>query len=316
MTRGVRALVLSCVLLLGASALPREGRAQAASLPWPVELEEAVALRRAEALARSPRAQAVGRGGVQPFPYGQGQPYLRCAPWRTCHILLQEGEELRDRSGGDLVRWKVWAIRGPGSSYLVAIKPRFCDISTNLLFTTDRRIYDVMLDSPPCGGADTDSTKLNTNLPYTSVLWYSYPEEEEPGGPFSLPVAAAPAPRQEASPKPAAEGSPSSAPPGSDLYFRYEVKYDPGFPWLPSYVYDNGTQTFVRLPERARRAEIPVLYEVAPDGSLEMVDYDYDPETNRFTVFRVTDRLALVVPRGGGRGGPLRLMMRRLPEEK
>lgn len=318
--RASAAVVAWATLFLGAG-LTTESRAQGtAQLPWPADPDDGAVLARSAAAERSPRAQTVRRGGVVVADYGQGQPLLLCAPWRACHIKLQEGEELRDKSGGDLVRWKVWAMRGPGNSFLVAIKPRFCDISTNLVFTTNRRIYDVMLDSPPCGGADVDSTKLNPNLPYTSMLVYNYPDAEEEGAAFRIPAAA---PARQAAGAGATAAPPPAAGPGTvagrgvaaeGLNFGYAIRYDRGFPWRPSYVYDDGSQTTVHLPEKAREGEIPVVYQVSPRGECEMVNYDYDPETNRYTVHQVADRLVLVFPGGSCEGGRLRLVMQRTGE--
>jgi type IV secretion system protein VirB9 len=313
-----RVRVAWALLLLGAG-LAAEGRAQSpAQLPWPADPDDGVALRRSAAAQRSERARTVRRGGVEVADFGQGQPLLLCAPWRACHIRLQEGEELRDKSGGDLVRWKVWAMRGPGNSYLVAIKPRFCDISTNLVFTTNWRIYDVMLDSPSCGGADVDSTRLNPNLPYTSMLVYNYPEDEVEGAAFRVPpqasvgqAAGAAGPGGTASPAPTGGAGADPGVAAGGLNFGYEVRHDRGFPWRPSYVYDDGRRTTIHLPEKAREGEIPVLYQVSLRGECEMVDYDYDPETNRYTVHQVADRLVLVFPGGSCAGGRLRLVMQR-----
>jgi type IV secretion system protein VirB9 len=307
------------MLLLGSVSFAAEGRAQgAAQLPWPADPDDGAVLARSAATARSQRARTVRRGGVEVADYGRGQPLLLCAPWRACHIRLQEGEELRDKSGGDLVRWKVWAMRGPGNSVLVAIKPRFCDISSNLVFTTSRRIYDVMLDSPPCGGADVDSTRLNPNLPYTSMLLYNYPDDEVEAAAFRIPGAE---PGGQAAGEARATGAPSPArgsgavtergDAAGGLNFGYAIRHDRGFPWRPSYVYDDGGRTTIHLPEKAREGEIPVLYQVSPRGECEMVDYDYDPERNRYTVHQVADRLVLVFPGGSCEDGRLRLVMQR-----
>ena len=323
--RRVSSVVVAWAALLLGVGLATDGRAQsAAQLPWPADPDDGAVLGRSAAVERSQRAKAVRRGGPVVVDYGQGQPLLLCAPWRTCHIKLEEGEELRDKSGGDLVRWKVWAMRGPGNSFLVAIKPRFCDISSNLVFTTNRRIYDVMLDSPPCGGADVDSTKLNLNLPYTSMLVYNYPEEEVEAGSFRIPAAAtgqaagAGGAGLAAAP-PSGGGAAAVAERGGvaeGLHFGYEIRYDRGFPWRPSYVYDDGRQTTVHLPDKARQGEIPVVYQVSPRGQCEMVNYEYDPETNRFTVHQVADRLVLVFAGGSCEGGRLRLVMQRTGEGK
>ena len=56
------------------------------------------------------------------------------------------------------------APAGPdGRTVLIVVKPRECDITTNLVLATDRRRYDLTLDSPPCRGrSNTTSTARRT----------------------------------------------------------------------------------------------------------------------------------------------------------
>ncbi|HEV7628955.1 MAG TPA: TrbG/VirB9 family P-type conjugative transfer protein [Streptomyces sp.] len=246
------------------------------------------------------------------YPYGAGQPRLVCAMNRSCHIILQDGETLRDKSLPD-PRWSVASMRGPRNMSAVVVKPRFCDVTTNLLFSTDRRFYSILLDSPPCGGADMDTTRFNPRLPYTDVLVFYYPDEagvSSFAGDSAAPGAAArpPRPGSEAAPSgrpangsgaergnTAATGGPAAGP----LHLAYSVRFDRGFPWTPEQVYDNGEATYIYYPENARRYPFPIVYEVASNGSLLAVPFTNAPEHGYIRVDRVVRRLALVVGQPG-----------------
>jgi type IV secretion system protein VirB9 len=55
---------------------------------------------------------------------------------------------------------------------LIVAKPRECDITTNLVLATDRRLYDLTLDAPPCRGRST-----NPQQPYVRHVRFYYPDE-------------------------------------------------------------------------------------------------------------------------------------------
>ena len=96
-------------------------------------------------------ARVVRQGSFITFPYGHSQPTVTCARLRACVIELEPGEIVLSRIAGDLTRWEVTpAAAGPdGRTTLVVVKPKDCDLTTNLVLATDRRIYDLTLDSPP-----------------------------------------------------------------------------------------------------------------------------------------------------------------------
>jgi type IV secretory pathway VirB9-like protein len=238
------------------------------------------------------------------YPYGAGKPRLVCAMNRTCHIVLQDGEELRDKSLPD-PRWIVEQMRGPNQTVAVVVKPRFCDITSNLFFSTNRRFYSILLDSAPCGGADVDSTRFNPRLPYTDVLIFYYPDggvssfdRNTPQPPTSQASSGVPLPTP-AAPAPAGDPEAVVGRRSGPLHLAYEVRFDRGFPWVPTQVYDDGATTFIYYPERARLYPFPIVYEVAPNGSLSPVTFRNSPEHGFIAVDRVATRLALVIGQAG-----------------
>ena len=198
-------------------------------------------------------ARTVVQGNFLTFPYGHAQPTLTCTVLRACVIELEPGEIVLSRIAGDTERWEIAAApAGPdGRTVLIVVKPRDCDITTNLVLATDRRLYDLTLDAPPCKGRST-----NPQQPYVRHVRFYYPDEliaqwAKPPEPAPLRI----------------------APDVLSLNFGYRVKKERHFPWAPAQVFDDGARVYIKLPEEARHAEAPVLFALDSDGSKVLVNY-------------------------------------------
>ena len=218
-------------------------------------------------------ARAVNEGNFITFPFGHSQPTVTCARLRACVIELQTGEIVLSRIAGDLERWEIApAPSGPdGRTTLVVVKPKDCDLTTNLVLATDRRIYDLTLDSPPCKTAQGKNA-TNPQDPYVRHVRFYYPDETI--AQWAKPTA----PRVTAD--------------LTQLNFNYEVKRDKQFPWQPSQVFDDGAHVYIKLPDAARNAEAPALFMVAEDGSRTLLNYSVVGDT--YITDRVFDRGVLV----------------------
>ena len=218
-------------------------------------------------------ARTVVQGSFLTVPYGHTHPTLTCTVLRACVIELQAGEIVLSRIAGDTERWEIApAIAGTdGKTTLVVVKPRECDVTTNVVLATDRHLYDLTLDSPPCKGRST-----NPQQPYVRHVRFYYPDETVTT--WTKP------------------SSPTFARVGADvaaLNFAYAVKKDRKFPWTPAQVFDDGTRVYIKLPEQARSAEAPVLFALEADGSKTLINYSVlNPET--YVTDRLFDRAALV----------------------
>lgn len=211
-------------------------------------------------------ARVVTEGNFMTFPFGHSQPTVTCARLRACIIELQPGEIVLSRIAGDLERWEIApAPSGPdGKTTLVVVKPKDCDLTTNMVLATDRRIYDLTIDSPPCRNAPGRSA-TNPQDPYVRHVRFYYPDET---------IA------QWAKPEP-----PRIESDFTQLNFGYEVKREKQFPWQPAQVFDDGAHVYIKLPDAAKHAEAPVLFTVAGDGSRTLLNYSVVGDTY------VTDRL-------------------------
>lgn len=223
-------------------------------------------------------ARPVVQGNFVSFPYGHAQPVLTCTVLRACVIELQPGEIVLSRIAGDTERWEITPAPAgqDGRTVLIVVKPRDCDITTNLVLATDRRLYDLTLDSPPCKGRST-----NPQQPYVRHVRFYYPDET---------VARWAAPAEPEAVR--------ITPDVLSLNFGYRVKKDRKFPWAPAQVFDDGARVYIKLPDEARHAEAPVLFVLAEDGSRTLVNYSV-VGGDTYVTDRLFDRAVLVAGVGG-----------------
>lgn len=217
-------------------------------------------------------ARTVVEGNFLDFPYGHSQPTVTCSVLRACIIELQPGEVVLSRISGDTERWEIAAAAAgvDGRTTLVVVKPRDCDITTNLVLATDRRLYDLTLDAPPCKGKGINTT--NPQQPYVRHVRFYYPDET---------VA------EWAKPQPVKISGDVTT-----LNFRYRVSKDKRFPWMPAQVFDDGAHVYVKLPDEALHSEAPVLFALAGDGSKTLLNYNLVNDT--YITDRLFDRAVLI----------------------
>ena len=218
-------------------------------------------------------ARVVAQGSFLTVPYGHAQPTLTCTVLRACVIELQPGEIVLSRIAGDTERWEITpaAAGADGKTTLVVVKPRECDVTTNVVLATDRHLYDLTLDSPPCKARST-----NPQQPYVRHVRFYYPDETVTTWT-----------------KPSTPPTTRVAPDVASLNFAYEVRKDRKFPWMPAQVFDDGTRVYIKLPEEARSAVAPVLFAIEGDGSKTLINYSVvNPDT--YVTDRLFDRAALV----------------------
>ena len=223
-------------------------------------------------------ARPVIEGEFLTFPYGHGQPTLTCSVLRACIIELEPGEILLSRIAGDTERWEIGtAAAGPdGRTTLVVVKPRDCDVTTNLVLATDRRIYDLTLDAPACRPRST-----NPETAYVRHVRFYYPDQTVV---------------EEASRDHAALGR--IAGDVLSLNFAYRVRRDRKFPWAPAEVFDDGVRVYIKLPDGARHGLAPALFELDANGTTTLLNYNL-LGGDTYVTDRLFSRAVLVVDVGG-----------------
>jgi P-type conjugative transfer protein TrbG len=181
---------------------------------------------------------------VQIYPWSEGALYqVYAAPGQVTVIALEPGESLTGAgpiAAGDTARWVIGDTEsGSGITRRVhvLVKPTRPDISTNLVITTDRRIYMLELRSG--------------ENPYMPAVAWSYPQP-----PVSQRYAASAVP---VIPEIAARN------------YRYGLTGD-NPPWRPLSVYDDGRRVYVEFPRGIVQGEMPPLFVIGSGGEPQIVN--------------------------------------------
>ena len=186
---------------------------------------------------------------IQVYPYEEGQLYrLFAAPERVTDIALQAGEKLISVAAGDTVRWIVGDTTsgsGVNARTHILVKPSAAGLKTNLVITTDRRVYHLAMES-------TERTAM-------AALSWSYPQDAL----MAIERAAANAEAQ----LPVADGLALDR-----LNFDYRISGDDP-PWRPLRAFDDGRQTFIAFPATIGVGEVPPLFVTGQKGEAQLVNY-------------------------------------------
>jgi P-type conjugative transfer protein TrbG len=292
--RTLAAIAAIAASLLGQSAIAQPGVQSSALSPQTTfDNEDAAIIAATREYQRTGQARVLQVGTYLVFPFNLTQQTLTCAPLRTCTIQLQEGEKPFLPYPGDAERWFVGTSPGPRGTMLVVVQPSDCNLTTSLTIPTDRRLYQLTLDSPPCTARDT--AQQNPDLPYTRLMRFYYPQElaERLAQAATANAAAETAREQREIP---VEG-PSADP--TDLDFAYYTCRDRGFPWAAEQVFSDRAHTYVRVPETAIQGPRPLLFSLTTDGRTVLINY---VQRGAFYVAdRVLDRAVLIT--AGARPG-------------
>lgn len=194
---------------------------------------------------QKPRA-AKTIGSKTYYSYQEGDVYeLRAGVDRVTDIELQRGEELTTAPvSGDTVRWKIGILQSgkkESKQAHVVVKPLDTGIETNILITTNKRVYHIRAVSGDW---------------YMPAIAWHYPDEEEAALAASI--------------LKSEEEEVIGIPP-EELRFDYEIDGD-DYAWKPLRVFDDGLKTYIQMPKSLRVNEAPALF-VIEDGEPMLINY-------------------------------------------
>jgi type IV secretion system protein VirB9 len=207
--------------------------------------------------------------GVTLVPFGTAAPELQCETLRVCAVELEAGERVVKTYLGDGERWKVdvQLSQDGGVKPLVVLKPTECGIETNLIVSTDRRIYDVLIRSRGCT-APGEGLKLGPRR-----LRFDYGGFSQGWNDKGQPGAAA-TPKDTVKPQ--------------NLNFRYSWSGGWRGP-KPKLVYDDGKRVYVQLEKVPEKA--PAIFR-REAGGLEIVPFRL--EGNVYVIEATPEEFVLV----------------------
>ena len=242
----------------------------------PLNAADKTALRISRDWSRQSVEPVLTGGGKVVYVHGASLPTIVAAPMQVCDVELQAGETVHEIVVGDSSRWMVdsgTAGSGANSTAHLFIKPVDAGLESSAVITTDRRVYHLRLVSQRSG-----------HTPYVGFLYSE-----------SLKQQAAWKQARDAKEKEwqstTVDGKAADL---SALNFNYEVKGKAN--WKPERVYDDGRQTFIRLPEKSASGEMPVL--LVRKGKQDVL-VNYRVKDSAMIVDGLFDRIALIIGVGG-----------------
>ena len=242
-----------------------------------LDAKEAHGARLADQWKAHPDKPRRGEDGAVKYLFGATLPTLVCTPLEVCAIKLQPGEVVNDVHAGDTARWKITpATQGSGAATttLIVVKPTDAGLTTNLMVTTDRRIYTIRLAS--------------TQRDWIPVLSFDYPDDVEREW-TAWKVAQT---------KQIADNTlPATGQNIANLDFGFRMSGDSPS-WKPVRVYSDGSKTYIQFDSVNFGGDAPALVALADDGGLfsspseQLVNYRVIGD--RYVVDKVMARAALI----------------------
>lgn len=245
----------------------------------PLTPAAAAAVRLSEKWLSDTVTPAPGPDGRVLYSFGAGLPTVVCAPLRLCVVELQSGEHVVSEPHiGDSVRWNIAPSvfgKGDTSTTVLILKPQEPGLDTNLLVTTDRRLYYLRLLSKP--------------IDYTARIAFAYPDDDVATRQWKEHLAQQE--EQERAASRIAELAPGAI---ESLNWDYQIKGDAKI--RPEQVFDDGSKTYIRMSPDSQAAETPVLAVVGADDKSEMLNYRV--KGDMYIADRLFDRARLLVGTG------------------
>jgi type IV secretion system protein VirB9 len=218
------------------------------------------------------RADVISRpDGTLVFPYGLAPVRLIAKSMMYSKIILQEGEKIMSAAAGDTTRWKISpSYIGDISSYtpVVLIKPFMGGLQTSLSIITNRRDYDITVQSVDSGD-------------YMLRIGFYYPEDKADAIHVGLPPDKI-------------EGNGKQPNINiENIKYDYRIKGDRNISWYPQNAFEDGRKVFIRMPQQVDQTELPVFMTIGRGGQTEVVNYRYFKPY--YVIDKIFDRGVLIL---------------------
>lgn len=239
------------------------------------------ALAIADKWKKNPDKPAPGEDGSVQYMFGYPAT-LVCAKMHVCGVRLQAGEQVTKNVVIGDSRWPLTgSVSGKGASAVTTIfvKPKEANMSTNMVITTDRRVYMVDLKS--------------TSDKWMPFISFHYPDEAEN---LLASVRAQYAQTVNSTTLSTGENV-------LDLDFEYRMTGDSP-KWKPVRVYNDGKKTIIQFPSAHFADEAPAFLVQGKGGGLfsgpPMQQVNYRLIGDRFVIDQVVEKGVLISGVGDG----------------
>lgn len=219
--------------------------------------------------------------GTRMFPYGLAPVQLTAKRMMYSKIVLQEGEKIMSAQAGDTIRWHILpSYIGDASAYtpVILIKPFMGGLQTSLSIITDKRDYDIAIQSVDSGE-------------YVPRIAFYYPQDKADSINVGLP--------------PDKIENNQAQPPKikiEDIKYDYRIRGDRNLSWYPTAIFEDGNKVFIKMPAEVDHSQLPIFMAIDQAGQTEVVNYRYfkpyyviDTIFNRGALILGTDRYKQVI---------------------
>jgi len=193
---------------------------------------------------------------IQYYDYAPGLVYTAItSPGYVTTIALSPGEKLLTAAAGDTTRWIVQSVdsgSGASAQTLLLVKPRKAGLLTNLVITTDQRIYTL------------DLTSTDQSAYHTMIAW-NYPFGD------AVMIRNQVAQQQIQMQATIASGLDLSKANFNYLILRQKHATTPA--WCPLRAFDDGRKTYIQFPPKVAVTEAPPLFVMGRNGDAQLVNY-------------------------------------------
>ena len=175
-------------------------------------------------------------------------------------IKLGTDEKLKYVGGGDTVRWKIDTVStGDGKNKVshIFIKPMKNGLSTNIVINTDKRMYQLILES---------------GFGYNPMVSWTYPKSD-------LEIIKQEKHKNYAFIDP------------TNLKFGYEIS-NKNYKWSPVDVFRSSTKTYLKMKDEIVNTELPAFFVFDDDNKPILVSYRF--VDGYFIIDRLVDKAVLV----------------------
>lgn len=180
-------------------------------------------------------------------------------------IILNPDEDIIHAEVGDATRWSIqtyYTGTSKGMSPALSIKPFIPELKTNLVISTTKRTYNLMLEA-----------NLNT---YSPIVSFKYPQEIELA-------------KQKREYRKNQETKVSL----QNLNYDYSWKKTKDH-FSPEAIFDDGEKTFILMPEKVKVTQLPMLaIRDEQTGEEAIVRHRYNPDTRFYEVDRLFEQAIL-----------------------
>lgn len=194
------------------------------------------------------------------FVYNRNNVYeVYATPNYLTTFELSPDEEITFLAGGDTEGWQIDEAKGgeKGTTF-VFIKPIEEDLETNVLITTNKRLYNIKIAS--------------TLKDYNSLIKWEYPETAE-----MIKF------------KTDSTGTTTTNSEKINMYYSMDNKY---YSFAPEKVFDDGNKTYFTMKKNMQ--EMPTMFIKGDDNKYSQTNYRIDDE-GRFIVDRTARRFKFIL---------------------